>query len=72
MANHYSILAWEIPCIEEPGRLQSVESQRVRHGSATERKYTAQYYKAFRQHLLISYSALGTMGEMCCFSGVVI
>ena len=27
MATHSSILAWEIPCTEEPGRLQSIESQ---------------------------------------------
>ena len=31
MATHSSILAWEIPWTEEPGRLQSRESQRVRH-----------------------------------------
>ena len=27
MATHSSILAWEIPCREEPGRLQSKGSQ---------------------------------------------
>ena len=27
--NHFSIIAWEIPWTEEPGRLQSMESQRV-------------------------------------------
>ena len=31
MATHSSILAWGIPWTEEPGRLQSMESQRVRH-----------------------------------------
>ena len=31
MVTHCSILAWEITWIEEPGRLQSMESQRVRH-----------------------------------------
>ena len=31
MANHFSILAWRIPWTEEPGRLQSMRSQRVRH-----------------------------------------
>ena len=31
MATHSSILAWRIPCIEEPGRLQSMGSQRVGH-----------------------------------------
>ena len=31
MATHFSILAWRIPWTEEPGRLQSVGYQRVRH-----------------------------------------
>ena len=31
MATHSSILAWRIPWTEEPGRLQFMESQRVRH-----------------------------------------
>jgi len=31
MATHCSILAWEIPWTEEPGRLQSTGSQTVRH-----------------------------------------
>ena len=29
MATHSSILAWEIPWMEEPGRLQTMGSQRV-------------------------------------------
>ena len=33
MATHSNILAWRIPWTEEPGRLQSVGSQRVRHDS---------------------------------------
>ena len=31
MAVHSSILAWEIPWTEDPGGLQSTESQRVGH-----------------------------------------
>ena len=31
MATFSSILAWRIPWTKEPGRLQSKESQRVRH-----------------------------------------
>ena len=31
MATHSSILAWRIPWTEEPGMLQSMGSQRVRH-----------------------------------------
>ena len=31
MAPHFSTLAWKIPRMEEPGRLQSMGSRRVRH-----------------------------------------
>ena len=31
MAPHTSTFAWKIPWVEEPGRLQSVGSLRVRH-----------------------------------------
>ena len=30
MATHFSILAWRIPLTKEPGKLQSIKSQRVR------------------------------------------
>ena len=36
MATHSSSLAWEIPWTEEPGRLQFMGSQRVRHDWVTE------------------------------------
>ena len=36
MANHSSILAWEIPWAQEPGRLQSMGLQRVGHDLVTE------------------------------------
>ena len=35
MAAHSSTLAWKIAWTEEPGRLQSMGSQRVRHDRAT-------------------------------------
>ena len=35
MATHSSILAWRISWTEEPGRLQSTESHRVRHNWTT-------------------------------------
>ena len=38
METHSSILTWEIPWTEEPGRLQSVGSQRVRHNLETEQQ----------------------------------
>ena len=31
MAIHFSTIAWKIPWTEEPGRLQSMGSQRVGH-----------------------------------------
>ena len=35
MATHSSTLAWKIPWAEDPGRLQSMGSRRVRHDGAT-------------------------------------
>ena len=35
MATHSSILAWKTPWTEEPGRLQSIGSQRVGHDRET-------------------------------------
>ena len=35
MATHSSILAWRIPWREEPGRLQTIQSERVWHNSET-------------------------------------
>ena len=35
MAIHSSTIAWKIPWTEEPGRLQSMGSQRVGHNRAT-------------------------------------
>ena len=31
MATHSSTLAWRIPWTEEPGRLESMESKKIRH-----------------------------------------
>ena len=36
MASYSCILAWRIPWTEEPGGLQSIGSQRVRHNNVTE------------------------------------
>ena len=38
MATYSRILAWEIPWTKEPGGLQSVGSQGVRHDVETERQ----------------------------------
>ena len=38
MATHSSILAWRIPWTEEPGGLQSMGSQKVRHHLVTKQQ----------------------------------
>ena len=35
MVTHFSMLAWRIPQTEEPGGLQAMGSQRIRHNQAT-------------------------------------
>ena len=40
MATHFSMLAWEIPWTEEPGRLQSMGLQRVGHDSVRTHTHT--------------------------------
>ena len=50
MATHSSILAWRIPWAEEPGRLQSTGSQRVRHDWATSLHFSSVHFTL--QHLL--------------------
>ena len=38
IATHSSILPWKIPLTEEPGGLQSMGSQRVRHDLVTKQQ----------------------------------
>ena len=45
MVNHSNILAWRVPRMEEPGGLQSLGSQRVKHDWATEHTHTAHSLK---------------------------
>ena len=47
MVTHSSILAWRILWTEEPGGLQSMGSQRVRHDRATSRIHST------RSHFLM-------------------
>ena len=44
MATHSSIPAWEIPCTEEPGKLQSTGSQIVRHDLITKQQQMTQKF----------------------------
>ena len=55
MATHSSILAWRIPWTEEPGRLQSLESQRVRHDwSDSARTRMPRFYQGGRNDALVT------------------
>jgi len=47
MATHSSILAWKIPWMEKPDRLQSMESQKVRHNRATSLSQLYLYFKIY-------------------------
>ena len=67
MATHSSILAWTIPCKEEPGRLQSMGSRRVGHNWATKynttwsNKYT--YVRFY--HSIVHHSQKLETTQMC-------
>ena len=50
MGTHCSILAWTIPCTEDPGELQSTGSQGVRHNLATKQQQHSHSREALRQH----------------------
>ena len=49
MATDSSILAWRLLWAEEPGRLQSMGSQRVRHDRATQAPYPPSPYSVAGQ-----------------------
>ena len=54
IATHSSILVWEIPWTEEPGRLESMGLQRVRHDLVTKQQtYNINNTRNKRQLLLI-------------------
>ena len=59
MATHCSIPAWEIPWREEPGGLQFVGSQRVRHNLAAKQQQ--------QQRCSWSYVNLANTYELCIF-----
>ena len=44
MTTHSSILAWKVPWIEEPGRLQSLGLQGVKHSLGTEHARVHTYH----------------------------
>ena len=59
MATHSSTLAWKIPWAEEPGRLQSMGSLRVRHDLATSLSvFTFMHWRRKWQHWQLQCSFL--------------
>ena len=64
MATHSSILAWRIPWIGEPGGLQSMGSQRVRHNWVTEHARTHAALSVQRFILLGRDFCHGTSSEL--------
>ena len=59
-ATHSSILAWRISWTEEPGRLQSLVLQRVRHDWATK-------HCTFLSILFLTFTEMGLTNENCIY-----
>ena len=59
MAPHSSTLAWRIPWMEEPGRLQSMRSRRVGHDWVTSLSAYSLYSFKYRICLLTSITRVG-------------
>ena len=62
MATHSSILAWRIPWTEEPGRLQSMGLQRIRHDLATN---TNTYIYAYCTWISVFFFRFGSFQLKC-------
>ena len=63
MEIHSSLFAWEIPCTEESGGLQSMGLQRVRHDWVTKHAWTllalcSKVHSLFSKGLLYLYHSL--------------
>ena len=69
MATHPSILAWRIPWMEEPGRLQSMRSQEVGHDWVTSlSRWKRSRREGRRQHASWKYdTSPPTAWWICCF-----
>ena len=73
MATRSNILAWEIPWTEEPGGLQSMGSQRVRHDLATEQQQNNILgYTKWSKHLLPCLDACSSLSHQCSTSSFLL
>ena len=64
MATHSSTLAWRIPWTEEPGRLQSMASQRVGHDLTIEHAHTHTHRKNQSLFLEHTQTIFGSLGQI--------
>ena len=58
MAPHSSALAWKIPWMEDPGRLQSMGSLRVRHDRVTSLSLFTFHFHALEKEMATHSSVL--------------
>ena len=58
MATHSSALAWKIPWMEEPGRLQSMGLRRVGHDRATSLSLFTFHFHALEKEMATHSSVL--------------
>ena len=74
MATHSSVLAWEIPWTEEPGRLQSMGLKRVRYNLVTKQLqviFSLAFIWVYKSQLLVvglMDMSLSKLQEMVCWS----
>ena len=86
MVTHSSILAWRIPWMEKPGRLQSTGSQRVGHNWATSLHFTSSLTSVwgecncavkFEHSLALPFFGIGMKTDLfqscghCCFPNLL-
>ena len=66
MATHSNVLAWRIPWTEEPGGLQSMELQRVRHDWATN-THTHTHTQSLSKWLIQKYYVYLEVLRIACY-----
>ena len=66
MATHSSVLAWRIPWTEEPGGLQSMGSQRVRHDWVTNITLLLHYIYNYLHGVFIAFSSVAQSCLLLC------
>ena len=63
MATHPSILAWRNPWIEEPGRLESMGSQKTGHNSLTKQQQQNCLLEALKCQAFLQFPSKGLLAS---------